>query len=76
MIYVHAYPFRVDDPERNVRAIIALARHKSLSEGDVLIFPFQALTGTVQDYWSTGRRINKEMSIGSINWLSRLQSFL
>lgn len=68
MIYVHTYPFRVDDPERNVRTITALARDKNLSEGDVLIFPFQALTGTVQDYWSM-RPENKQRNE---YWLNKL----
>ena len=33
MIYIHAYPFRVDDPERNTRQMTALARSKNLKGG-------------------------------------------
>ena len=72
MIYVHAYPFKVDDPERNVRSITALARDKKLATNDVLIFPFQALSGTAQDYWST-RIENRERNA---HWLTRLAESL
>ena len=59
MIYVHAYPFRVDDPERNIRGITTAAKDKALNAGDVLLFPFHALSGTVEDFW-TSRPENRE----------------
>lgn len=68
MIYIHAYPFRVDDPERNVRTMTSLAREKHLHAGDVLIFPFQALNGRVQEYWSTREENRKR----NAHWLEKL----
>ena len=72
MIYVHAYPFRPDDPERNVRSIVTSARDKNLKAGDVLIFPFQALNGSVQDFWLT-RPENRERNQ---KWIGKLTESL
>ena len=72
MIYIHAYPFRVDDPERNTRQMTALARSKNLKAGDVLLFPFQALTGTVQEFWNT----RPENRSRNAHWLSKLAASL
>ncbi len=72
MIYVHAYPFRVDDPERNIRGITTAAKDKALNAGDVLLFPFHALSGTVEDFW-TSRPENRERNA---HWLGKLAAYL
>lgn len=72
MIFVHAYSFRTDDPERNVRTISLAAKDKTLSAGDVLLFPFHALSGTVENYWTT-RVENRQRNA---HWLSKLAGFL
>ena len=72
MIYVHAYPFLIDDPERNVRRITSVAKDKVLNEGDVLLFPFQALSGTVEDFW-TSRTENRNRNA---HWLGKLAAYL
>lgn len=70
-IYIHALAFRKDDPERNVRAIAQSARAKSMKAGDVMLLPFQALTGTVQSYWQCAEhnRVRNEQ------WLEKLASY-
>ena len=69
-IYVHAYPFIPDDPERNTRAITALCRDRDLVDGDVILLPFQAMTGTVEDYWTT-REENRQRNA---HWLKKLSA--
>lgn len=70
-IYIHALAFRKDDPERNVRAIAQSARAKSMKAGDVMLLPFQALTGTVQSYWQCAEhnRVRNEQ------WLEKLAGY-
>ncbi len=70
-IYIHALAFRKDDPERNVRAIAQSARAKSMKAGDVMLLPFQTLTGTVQSYWQCAEhnRVRNEQ------WLEKLASY-
>ena len=69
-IYVHAYPFIPDDPERNTRAITALCRDRDLVAGDVILLPFQAMTGMVEDYWTT-REENRQRNA---HWLKKLSA--
>lgn len=70
-IYIHALAFRKDDPERNVRAIAQSARAKSMKAGDVMLLPFQTLTGTVQSYWQCAEhnRVRNEQ------WLEKLAGY-
>ena len=70
-IYIHALAFRKDDPERNVRAIAQSARAKSMKAGDVMLLPFQALTGTVQSFWQCAEhnRVRNEQ------WLEKLAGY-
>lgn len=70
-IYIHALAFRKDDPERNVRAIAQSAHAKSMKAGDVMLLPFQALTGTVQSFWQCAEhnRVRNEQ------WLEKLAGY-
>lgn len=70
-IYIYALAFRKDDPERNVRAIAQSARAKSMKAGDVMLLPFQTLTGTVQSYWQCAEhnRVRNEQ------WLEKLAGY-
>lgn len=68
-VFILAHPYAADDPERNVRQLVAMLRNKEhYRRGDTVLLPVQALNGLPDHFWSM-RPENRDRNL---HWLKKL----